>query len=217
MNDYQIKKVLIEKQNEQQRDYFSQLLDKEKETRRFRHDIINDLLVLQNYCDKKDYDSMELYLTQTLGAVEKISKSNYDVGNDIINTILNYYLLPVKAQCEVCVEGVIQEEIAIEQRDLCILIANLVKNAVEAVKELRDAKIMISMNKGKKYFSVQVKNTFDGEIKLDKNGFPETRKKDKHNHGIGIESVMRIVHKYRGSYRTEVNEEMYKVEIFLEI
>ena len=33
----------------------------------------------------------------------KQSNSDYDVGNEIINTILNYYLSPIKSACKITV------------------------------------------------------------------------------------------------------------------
>lgn len=33
----------------------------------------------------------------------KLGNSDYDVGNEIINTILNYYLSPIKSACKITV------------------------------------------------------------------------------------------------------------------
>ena len=33
----------------------------------------------------------------------KQSNSDYDVGNEIINTVLNYYLSPIKSACKITV------------------------------------------------------------------------------------------------------------------
>ncbi len=216
-NNYRMQKELAEIQNEQQREYFLQLLKREEETRAFRHDIINDLMELQNYCEKGNYEQVASYLNSTLGVVKHISKSSYDVGNDILNTILNYYLQPIKEKYIVEINGYIEENLSIEQRDLCTLSANLIKNAVEAVSKQEHGAIKINIEQGKQYLSIRISNTFDGKLDLDAKGVPHTLKLDKRNHGIGIQNVGQIVKKYEGMYHTEITDEIYCVEIYLRI
>ena len=73
-----------------------------------------------------------------LSDISSISKYDYDVGKEIVNTILNYYLLPIKDKCKIDVKGYISDSLDIARRDLCILVSNLVKNAVEAVEQVPD-------------------------------------------------------------------------------
>ena len=113
---------MLEKQNEQQREYFAQLLKKEQDTRQFRHDLIAELLELKNYCEKEEYDRLDAYLAEMLGSISEISKRQYDVGNDIVNTIINYYFLPIQESCHVSVKGYMGEEQEVSQRDLCIIL-----------------------------------------------------------------------------------------------
>lgn len=215
--NFRMQKELAELQNEQQREYFLQLLEKEEETRSFRHEMINDLLELQNYCEKGDYEHMESYLASALGAIKKISKNGYDVGNNILNVILNYYLNPVKEKYCIEVDGYVDEELSVQQRDLCMLSANLVKNAVEAVSRLDEGNIGFHIRQGRDYVCIQMHNTFDGKLELDKKGVPKTSKEDKRNHGIGIHNIKRVVEKYDGSYHAEAAEGVYRVEVYLKL
>lgn len=214
---FRVEKSLVELQNEQQREYFQQLLDKEEETKKFRHDIIDDLLEMQNYCIKQDYDKLEMYLKSTLGVIENISKENYDIGNDIINTVLNYYLKPIRSGYDVEVSGYIDDKLPIEQRDLCIISSNLIKNAVEAVKKQESGKIIFEVKEGKKYLSIRVENTFEGNLELGKDGFPRTTKDDSGRHGIGLQNVKRIVDKYAGQCYVDVNDNRYQMKVFLKV
>lgn len=50
-NKYQLENAVLEKFNEQQKDYFEKLLKKEQGTRQFRHDIIADLMQMKNFCE----------------------------------------------------------------------------------------------------------------------------------------------------------------------
>lgn len=59
---YRLNIDILEQYNEQQREYFEQLLQKEQSTRQFRHDIISDLLQIQNFCKRKDFEEVEQYI-----------------------------------------------------------------------------------------------------------------------------------------------------------
>ena len=215
--NYRIQKEFVEIQNEQQREYFQRLLSKEEKTRRFRHDIINDLLEMQNYCENGEYQQLKSYLDSTLGFVQNISNSSYDVGNDIINTVLNYYLLTLKDMYEIKVHGYINENVSFEQRDLCIISANLIKNAVEAIVKLENGMIDFNIEQGKEYLYIKVENTYNGKIITDKNGNVVTSKNDKKNHGVGILNIKDIVKKYDGRYVVETNKDTYCTKVFLKI
>lgn len=217
IQNVRFEKELVEIQNEQQRIYFKGLLEKEEETRRFRHDIINDLLEIKNYSEKKDYLKLDNYLQDVLGEIIDISDSYYDVGNDIVNTVLNYYLKPLKNNYEIQVDGYMGNPVSIDERDICVVCANLIKNSAEAVQKVKQGSIIFSVNQGKQFISIMVRNTYDGKLTKDKNGEIITQKKDKKNHGVGINAVKRVVKKYEGKYETNIDEKMYCVKIFLKL
>lgn len=216
--EYSMQAEMLERQNEQQREYFEQLLKKEQDTRQFRHDLIAELLELKNYSEQKEYKKLDDFLTEMLGEISNISIRQYDVGNDIVNTIINYYFLSIRESCNIRVKGYMEEEVGVSQRDLCILISNLVKNAVEAVEKVQkqQREILFEICQGQKSLNIHVENTMEGEIKM-VDGFPVTMKEDKRNHGFGLLNVKTIVKKYKGSYNCKVKEYRYIVDIFMEI
>lgn len=210
-------KEISEIQNKLQREYFQKLLARETETKRFRHDIINDLLQFQNYCANKKYDKLEHYLENTLGAVYEIHNNYYNVGNDIVNTVLNYYLLPLKESHTISVQGYISEKISIDERELCILVSNMVKNAVEALQKIKDGYLWIKIREGEEFLYIEVKNSFQGEVVFDKKGMPISSKKNRENHGIGTYNIIDIAKKNGGTYQIEIEEQVFKAEVYVRI
>lgn len=206
-NKYQLENAVLETFNEQQRDYFEQLLKKEQGTRQFRHDIIAELMQIKNFCAKEEYAELEAYVEEMLRDISAISKYDYDVGNEIINIILNYYLLPIKDKCKIEVRGYISDSLDISGRDLCILVSNLIKNAVEAVVQVTDAEkyIFFEIKCGKLYLQMNMKNTCLEENGNIEDGKILTTKKDKENHGFGLKNIENTVRKYEGeaTYRKE--------------
>lgn len=210
-------KEISEIQNKLQREYFQKLLARETETKRFRHDIINDLLQFQNYCANKKYDKLEHYLENTLGAVYEIHNNYYNVGNDIVNTVLNYYLLPLKESHTISVQGYISGKISMDERELCVLVSNMVKNATEALQKIKDGYLWIKIREGEEFLYIEVKNSFQGEVVFDKKGMPISSKKNRENHGIGTYNIIDIAKKNGGTYQIEIEEQVFKAEVYVRI
>lgn len=216
-----MKNIILEKYNKQQEEYYQNMLKRETNTKQFRHDIINHLIELQSFSKAKAYDKLDSYLNSMLEDISSISNSQYDVGNIVINTMLDHYLIPLKNNCDITVEGYISDNIIIEDTDMCIIVSNVIKNAVEAVSQIKNTskEILFSVNQGEKFLKLCVENTIEKDIKkeayIDKNGKHITTKNDKENHGFGISNIQKAIKKYGGLYNVYTGNGRYKVEIIL--
>ena len=216
-NKYQIENSILERFNEQQREYFEQLLEKEQRTRQFRHDIIAELIQIKNYEDRKEYEKLGSYLDEMLSDISSISKYDYDVGNEIVNTILNYYLLPIKDKCKIDVKGYISDSLDIARRDLCILVSNLVKNAVEAVEQVPDKEkyIFFEIKSGNIFLQINMRNTCAEHTGITKAGEIYTTKVDKINHGLGIKNIENTLRRYEGYAEYKIEDNCFVSEIMV--
>ena len=94
--------------------------------------------------------------------------------------------------------------------DIGIIVNNLLQNALEACEK---------MNTEERYFFlIEVRNSFDGEIKFDSNtNLPVSDKeKDISLHGIGLSNVKREVEKYMGDLDIKVKKNEFSVTILLQ-
>ncbi|WP_196802999.1 sensor histidine kinase [Butyrivibrio sp. MC2013] len=215
--EFRIREEMLDDQIEQQREYYQLLLSKEEETRKFRHDIIADLVGLLHYCDKGEYAQLKQYLEEMAGAISGISSKTYDVGNELASAMINYYLNPEKTDCEVEVIGMIPDKISVNDRDLGIILSNIVRNAVGAAGNTRDGHIQVKISTGKKYINIIIKNTFDGDLLFDKNGIPVTTKAQKREHGFGLQNVTELVKKNNGEYNFTSMDGIFSAEIYLPV
>lgn len=206
----------LEKYSLEQRNYFLQSLQNEEETKRFRHDILNHLLQLQSYQRKGMYVELGIYLEQLMQNVQNLKAKKITVGNDIIDVILNYYLLNIR-ECKVSIEGLVANDLPITQTDLCSIIANLINNAVEATEKAQNPQIHIVFCQGKDFLKVQVENTYGANPKFDKNRNFITTKQDRNRHGYGTKIIKRIVKKYHGEYEMKMLQGQVSVCVILEI
>ena len=114
----------------QQEDYYQQLLVKQAETRALWHDLNKYLRAAK----------AEAPPTQALAQLEVLLDSAtgiVDVGNQVVNVILNEYNQAASAAgIELRLKVQVPEDLFVSAADLYVLIGNTLDNALEACKEL---------------------------------------------------------------------------------
>ena len=212
---FQLQADVENQYNQQQKAYFMMMLEKQEETKRFRHDILNHLLCVQDQLKRKNYSDAETYVDSVLKELNVIRTMQYDVGNEIVNVLLNYYLLPIRGQCNILIEGYLGQLTYISHIDLCTIVSNLLKNAVEAVNE--NGEIVVDIIRKEKYVKIGISNTCKSVPRVNKMGKFETSKLDKENHGYGMDNVKKAVKKNHGRFQYHVEKHRFGVEVILMI
>lgn len=126
----------------------------------------------------------------------------------VISNKLNY-----ARQQGISVNSTIKEgTYLIDEIDFCIILGNLLDNAIEAEQNVKSKNInlFIAEDKGVIYAKIQNNIEEPNHIKLF-----ETSKTDKVNHGIGIRSVKEIIKKYDGTIRFNVMNNKFEVSLLL--
>ena len=99
--------------------------------------------------------------------------------------------------------------------DLCVLLGNLLDNAIEAVKEISEKerrKIFLKLKTVNNMFLLEIKNTYIGERKIINNKYTTT-KKNKELHGLGLDSCRSIVECYDGIMEILDENDQFIVEV----
>ena len=175
--------------NNQQKEYFERLLEKENDTRQYRHDMIAQLVQVKYFIDEGEYKEADSFLTGMLKSITSISVK--------------------KEGCEIELKGYLPEDLKMESRDLCILVSNVLKNAIEAVMQLKKEKrkIRITLDSGKIFWKINVVNSTNNT------DYMVTTKKDKENHGFGLNNIRNVVEKYKGKCNVELNKGIFSIDI----
>lgn len=118
-----------------QKNYYEAMLAKEEDTRRFRHDVLNHLITLEELAKKGQMESIVGYIEEVQGHIVRIQKKCYSVGNTIIDAFLNYYVQMLEDNVEVKVIGCLTQEVSISDADLSTVFSNLIKNSIEELKK----------------------------------------------------------------------------------
>ena len=183
--------LVIEKElNAYRSNYYKKLMEKEEETRRFRHDINNHIMYLISLACLNDLDNIKNYLWGLNQQVLKIQKSVFATGNTLFDVILNEKLSELQGTVKIIVIGKALCEIRANEVDLCTIFSNIIDNAKEAVREVKkDAYIVIKFQTGRDFLKITVKNSLRQKINYSDEGLPMTTKGNFVNHGIGLSNV----------------------------
>ncbi len=138
-----------------------------------------------------------------------------DTGNIVIDSILynkNEKIKDINGNLNFDVN--VPVELNIEPVDMMIILGNLLDNAIEAVKNISDRNIKLIIKYDKPNIFIEVSNKYDGKL-IEEKGKYITTKSDVKNHGIGIESIKKIVYKYNGQVDFVTENNIFNVKILL--
>ncbi len=205
--------------NEKQVEYYKALLNQEEDTKKFRHDIKNHIICIQDLLDTGKIKEAKKYVKELYKDIDGIV-SIYDTGSDIINAILNYYTTKGREDhISIVVKGYIGTELSIPMLPLCTVVSNILSNAYEAAAKLdrdSDKTIQVEIRSGSKFLELSVMNPAQtGRARLDENII--TSKEDKRNHGFGMRNIKEIVTQYHGELQLIDNMDSVTVKVILKI
>lgn len=172
--------------------------------RGWRHDYHNHLQVMKAQMWAGQIEEMGQYLDeleQNLGKVDTYVKS----GNLMVDAVLNSKLtLAEQKGIRVNCKAVLPESLSIEDVDLCVLLGNLLDNALEACEKIEEEQrfLRIYMVVNGSQFYVSIQNSAKEELDFNERNYISTKRG---NHGLGMKRVKALADKYEG-YLTLANE-----------
>lgn len=183
--------------------------------RGWRHDYHNHMQTIKAHIDAKQIEEALAYVDKMDGELDKID-FEYKTGNIGVDAILNSKLsLAKKHNIEIKCDAILNEGLSISPLDLCVLIGNLVDNAIEACDKLNEGQrkfLRIYICTKKKQLYISVSNATNEIIrKLDK----EFISKKRGNHGHGLKRIDLTVEKYKGYINRQNEPGVFATEIML--
>ena len=169
-----------------------------EETRQARHDMRHHLNQISALAETGDMGKLKAYLAQTVSRIPGLDI--HFCENRAADSVLGYYCtlakregIPFHAQID------LPERLPVDEVDLCLVLSNLLKLAFEASLRTASARRQMQVtaySHADRLLLIEVKNTFDGEIKEREGVF---RSSKRNGNGIGIQSVRHIAEKSGGA------------------
>ncbi len=187
--------------------YFKSYQNTHHETRRIKHDMKNHILCARDLYDRREYEKLGKYLEGIIELTQPVCQE-YHIGNDIADAILNQkYASARQLGIDFSVEGTLAGIAGISLTDICTIFANALDNAMEAVirADIPEAVITITIKREKRFLYISFTNPCtETTVNIRQAG---TSKKDRVNHGFGMENIGKAVDKYKGSTQVHIAED----------
>ena len=190
----------------------------QEETRRQRHEMQHHLTLLEGMLSQKQDDRAADYIQSLLAEAAALPSDSYS-DNMVLNAIAGYYLNAAKSE-GVRVETDIRAktELPLKDEELCILLTNLLENAVEACRAMKREQerfISLAVFSDGEHLHIDCENSTDVPAAVAPDGTVPSTKPDAKSHGYGLPAMRRIVEKHYGTMNTACADGRFTVKITL--
>lgn len=185
----------------------------ERERHKQRHELEHKFYSIQYLLEQNRISEGLEVFRKTIDGLYGNAK-NMTISENIIDTVIANKEKKY-ASNHICLEKKIEVggEEKLDLVDLCILIGNLVENAMEAADKSEAKKVRIEVKERLNSLCIFVSNTFSEADSDVKNLL--SKKKEISKHGFGIQSVKEIVNRYRGEFETCYEGEWFYVKVII--
>ena len=168
-----------------------------------RHDFLNHLQVVYSLIEMKEYKEANDYIERVYGSIASVGKV-LRTANPAINALLQVKLA-------VCEKAGIQvkldirsawKDLSIPGWEMCKVLGNLLDNAIDALQEVSDRRLTLTLTEDLKAFRFSVKNSGPMiPVKLQASIFQPGITTKAAGHGMGLFIVRRTVQEWGGDIR----------------
>ena len=183
-----------------------------KEIQRLNHDMKNLLIGVDGALNAMNTDEAHRMINEYLKRCCDITEKSVAVSG---NSALDYIVSAKKAKAEelgiTFLYDIAPHGVNIAETDICILLGNILDNAIEACEQLSAKKtIELKMRCINGMLYISCKNSTElSEVSL------ITTKPDKLHHGFGTVSISKIADKYGGYVNYEIKDSLFVCKIII--
>lgn len=195
-----------------QKEQYTMLQKNTEETRKNRHDLKHQLIVIKSCLEQGSIGQAMDFLSQ---CVEQYSSHGERFcENYAVDSIIRYYVDMARSNGILTeVSAVLPASMEIPELDFCTLLGNLMLNAVEACKrQVKGDKFMIlrMAPSSSRILIMTVSNTYDGDIKLKNGAFLSSKRGSE---GIGTVSARSLAEKYNSTLNYSYNGKIFEASL----
>ena len=221
----------LERKNQILEENYHLLNEVYEENERLYHDMNHHLQMIYYLAQKSGQKEVMDYVTSVSAPINRLSNVIWS-GVDVVDGILNHGIAEAREKgirMDVNVEFPKNSNIASD--DLCVILFNLLDNAMEAcekrrrvgrVQKFRDLQghgedqpeISVTIRRIQQFLVIKVKNPCSRRLKRRFGSFLSTKENPAH-HGIGLRNVRERAEKYNGNVEFEVEDGFFVTCVLL--
>lgn len=184
--------------------------------RQARHDLHHHINVLQTFLADNNLDALRKYI-KACAESNKFTKLKVYCKNQAVNAVISYYLgeaekLSILTDAEI----ELSEQFQINDIDFCVLLGNMLENALEACSVNSAPQKFIKLRIFQPSPDI-ITVTIDNSCTRKNQIFEGPLYSNKHSgQGIGTQSIMTIAKKYNGDFQFKIKDGIFYASVFLQ-
>lgn len=211
---YKEREEFARKYLDEQKSHYDFLENRERETKKFRHDIKSHMGMLKELVECREYNKFDEYVEALHMKVDKFGKA-VTVHNGVVDAVVNQYYEKAKSLGVIMnVSGRFPVDCEINAYDICTIFSNALSNAIEAAEKSDEKKVELSCRYTDKNIIIVVKNSYKNVGQF-KDGKMETTKNDKLYHGFGFANIKETVVNNKGMLDVDITDNEFKLSIMI--
>ncbi|GBU23576.1 hypothetical protein R83H12_00192 [Fibrobacteria bacterium R8-3-H12] len=181
--------------------YHQKIAEMQEALSTLRHDFKHHLNVIDELLQAGDIDKIKLHLAEIKKQIPE-GGLHYYCTDYAINALLTSYAKNCKElNIEYNVKIALPNPLSIPRYDICIILCNLLENALEACKKLENGReIDLAIKADGQRMAIRVKNSFDGVA-------PD----------FDLRSIKAIAKRYGGHISTERTESVFTIYVMVNV
>ena len=206
---------LLENSLAEQKKYNTMITRNEEITRKQRHDLRHQLVVIKELAGDTNPTLTE-YLDSLIHSIPHAPKKYCE--NKAVNSIISHYGA-ICANESISLEtklNVPESDNPVLDNDLCLVFGNLIENAIEACRRLNNSGCFIRLNADIRYKTliITMDNSFDGHFTVRNGKYISSKRNDV---GIGLSSIRSVAVKYGGETEFKTNDDVFQSSLYFQL
>ena len=197
-----------------QQQRFDNLKNAIEEARQARHDMRHQLNQVSALAESGDLEGLNAYLAKIVSRIPNLDMQFCE--NRAADSVVGYYCalakredIPFLAQLD------LPQTIPVDEIDMCLVLSNLLENALEASLCTAPARRQIKVTAylhAERLLLIEVENAYDGEVREKDGVFRSSKRK---GNGVGIQSVKHIAEKNGGASTFTYQDGVFSAKVML--
>ena len=197
-------------QLDRQKEYYEALSVQMNHIREIKHNIHHFAGAMSRLVEENRFDELRAFFTEYV-QITHTEQLPVFCEHIVANSIIGYYYLRAREyEISFQSQGNIPRQCVMSDSDLCIVLGNALKNALEACQSMNSSdKMFISIELGvlRKQLLIRIENSYSGSLRMRADRFVSS-KPGSHS-GFGIRNIERVVTHYGGFIKIEHSERRF--------
>ena len=197
-----------------QRQRYESLKAAIEEARQARHDLRHQLNQISMLVEEGDMEGLRGFLARSVSRIPSLETRFCE--NSAADSVVGYYCgLCGREEIPIHVRLDLPETLPVDEMDLCLVLSNLLENALEASLRTAAVRRQITVTAylhASRLLLIEVENPFDGAVKEKDGVFCSSKRK---GDGVGLQSVRHIAERSGGASTFTYQDGVFRARVML--